>query len=394
MCDVADSILLDRLRTILGVAAERSPSFAHPTPEYVRFERPPVVEAVAPIEIEPHRRIEGKVKYYEYGVVSVELELQFELEWPSLVEQSSRWIAGPGAEDRAMKIIRQRLQLVAPALVKPYENQLTEDYYIVHLREASGAGGGPATAAELLALHGGEIAQIVRGETTALSDAERQEVLQSSISYYPTDLLVPGWTAALIYDTVEGAAPTIQLLEYANTQLLEFRHYDAVLTQVLKGVYRSLDKGGGFLSRWKLAREAERLNALRLEVTELTERIDNAIKFLSDMFYARLYRLAATKVGVPDYRNLVDQKLRTAGELYEFMVGKFHQARGFVLELGVVIILIIELIFLFKRQADVRGKRSSAEPPKKDRSAELFRLLEHSAAFNFSQHSHSTSSLI
>jgi hypothetical protein len=280
--------------------------------------------------------------------VSAELDLPFELDWGSLVEQSSRWIAGPVAVDCAMKLIRQRLQLVAPALVKPYENQLTEDYYIVHLREASGMGGGPATAAELLALHGGEIAQIVRGETTALSDAERQEVLQSSISYYPTDLLVPGWTAALIYDTVEGAAPTIQLLEYANTQLLEFRHYDTVLTQVLEGVYRSLDKGGGFLSRWKLAREAERLNALRLEVTELTERIDNSIKFLSDMFYARLYRLAATKVGVSDYRNLVDEKLRTAGELYQFMVEKFNHARGFVLELVVVIILIIELVFLFR----------------------------------------------
>jgi uncharacterized Rmd1/YagE family protein len=101
-------------------------------------------------------------------------------------------------------------------------------------------------------------------------------------------------------------------------------------------------------SRWRLAREAERLNALRLEVTELTERIDNSIKFLSDMFYARLYRLAATKVGVPDYRDLVDEKLRTAGELYEFMVEKFNHARGFVLELIVVIILVIELVFLFK----------------------------------------------
>ena len=188
----------------------------------------------------------------------------------------------------------------------------------------------------------------MRGETCALSDSERQEALQAGISYYPTDLLVPGWTAALIYDTVEGAAPTIQLLEYANTQLLEFRHYDAVLTQVLEGVYRLLDKGVGFFSRWRLAREAERLNALRLEVRELTERIDNSIKFLSDMFYARLYGRAATKVGVPDYRNLVDEKLRTAGELYEFMVEKFNQGRGFVLELVVVVILIIELVFLFK----------------------------------------------
>ena len=90
------------------------------------------------------------------------------------------------------------------------------------------------TAPELLELHGGQIAQIIRAESVPLSDAESREILQSSISYYPTDLLVAGWTAALVYDTPEGAAPTIQLLEYANTQLLEYRHYDNLLTKVLE----------------------------------------------------------------------------------------------------------------------------------------------------------------
>jgi hypothetical protein len=52
-------------------------------------------------------------------------------------------------------------------------------------------------------------------------------------------------------------------------------------------------------------------------------------------------------VGVPDYRNLVDQKLKIAGELYEIMVNEFHQARAFVLEAMVVAILVIELIHLF-----------------------------------------------
>jgi hypothetical protein len=45
---------------------------------------------------------------------------------------------------------------------------------------------------------------------------------------------------------------------------------------------------------------------------------------------------------------LVDQKLKTAGSLYSFMISEFHQARAFVLELMVVIILVIELIFLFR----------------------------------------------
>jgi hypothetical protein len=61
-----------------------------------------------------------------------------------------------------------------------------------------------------------------------------------------------------------------------------------------------------------------------------------------------LYRLAAAKVGVPDYKNLVQKKLDTAEDLYRFMVDQFHQSRAFVLELMVVIILIIDLVYLFR----------------------------------------------
>jgi hypothetical protein len=66
------------------------------------------------------------------------------------------------------------------------------------------------------------------------------------------------------------------------------------------------------------------------------------------MFAARVYRLVSAKVGVPDYRKLVDQKLEIAGELYRFMMDEFHQSRAFVLELMVVIILIIELFYFFR----------------------------------------------
>ena len=85
-----------------------------------------------------------------------------------------------------------------------------------------------------------------------------------------------------------------------------------------------------------------------LEVSELTEHADNAIKFLSDMFAARLYRLAAGKVGVPDYRNLVAQKLKTAEDLYDYMIEQYNQSRAFWLEITVVLILLIELYYAFR----------------------------------------------
>ena len=74
------------------------------------------------------------------------------------------------------------------------------------------------------------------------------------MSYYPNDLVVVGWNAAFVYDTEAGAESTIRLLEYANSQLLQFRHYDELLTRVLADVYASLERGSGFLRRWSTAR--------------------------------------------------------------------------------------------------------------------------------------------
>ena len=90
-------------------------------------------------------------------------------------------------------------------------------------------------------------------------------------------------------------------------------------------------------------REAEHLGTIRLDIRELVERLDNSIKFLSDIFAARLYRMAAARIGVPDYRLLVEQKLESAGELYGMMMDRFYHGRAFILELMVVIILVIEL---------------------------------------------------
>jgi len=342
--DVCEEIRLDELRRLLG-ARKLEATFKHPAPGYVQYQRPPVVEPIEPLVLDSGERLEGQIKYYDYGVLSVIFELPFSGDWDTLVRLSSRWVWDTDFTNLASKIAKKKLERAAPALVKAYDDWLHEDYFIFHVSEIAAK----PTAAELLAAYGDQVAQIVRGETQELSEGERQEILQGRISYYPNDLAVIGWNAAFLYDSNAGAETGIQLLEYANSQLLEFRYYDELLTRELEDVYDFLEQGRtGLFARWKLARAASRLHTVWLDVNELAERADNAIKFLSDMFSARLYRLAAAKVGVPDYKTLVNQKLQTAEELYSFMVEQFHQSRAFVLELMVVIILIIDLIFLFR----------------------------------------------
>jgi hypothetical protein len=332
--DVGEEIRFARASEILGLNPPERPASALPVrlgPDYVRFERPPLAEAFPG----------GQIKYYDYGVVSYERDEDFCCDWRELIELTSRRVMNPSLERAALDFVRPHVERIKAAIAKPYSDWLTEDYHFITITP------GEMSAPDLLAQYGAEIAQIVRGDTLPLSESERQEVLQSRISYYPNDLLVVGWSAALVYDSPSALPPTLQLLEYANAQLLQLRHYDDLLTRVLAGVHVSLEKRG-FLRRWQLAREAERLNSIRLDIIELTERLDNVIKFVSDMFYARMYRMASARVGVPDYRRLVEQKLQTAGALYEFMVDQFHQARAFFLELLVVIILVIEIVFLFR----------------------------------------------
>jgi len=341
--DVCEEINLDELRGILD-AKRTDAVFKHATPQHVRFEKPPVVEVLDLIQLSSGERIQPKVKYYDYGVVSVVIELPFQGDWQSLPKLAASWVPNAELERLAQDVVRQRLAKIHAAMVRPYERWLSEDYYVFLLNSVDGQPSG----ADLLQQHGPDIAQAVCGEPSPLAPAEQDDVLNARLSYYPRDLVIIGWNAALIYDTQAGAATSVEILEYVNSQLLEFRHYDELLTKELDAVYRSIKTHASIWKRYQMRREATRLNTVALEVTDLVERSDTAIKFVSDMFAARLYRLAAAKVGVPEYKNLVNEKLKMTEGVYRFYIDEFHQSSGFVLELMVVIILIIDLIFLFR----------------------------------------------
>ncbi len=344
--DVCEEIRLDELRQILG-ARTADASFKHLAPGYVRFQRPPVEEALEPLVLESGERLQGEIKYFDYGVVSVVFELPFSGDWDKLVQLSSRWVWDTNFESLATRIVKEKLERAAPALVKPYTTEwLQEDYFIFHLREIAGSPSADRTAGfsrRLASL------KSCAAKPSRSPMANARKFCNRAFPTIPTTSPSSDGTPPSSTTAPSGAETAIQLLQYANSQLLEFRHYDELLTKQLEGVYDFLERGGrGLWSRWRTARAASKLHTVLLDVSELTERADNAIKFLSDMFSARLYKLAALKVGVPDYKDLVQQKLQTAEELYRFMVDEFNQSRAFVLELMVVIILIIELVYFFR----------------------------------------------
>ena len=137
--DVCEEIRLDQLRQIFGARTMEQPSFKHSAPSYVRYQRPPVVEPLDPLILDSGERLEGQIKYYDYGVLSVVFELPFSGDWETLVRLGSRWVWDVDFEKLATRIVREKLERAAPALVKPYPEWLSEDYFIFHVREIEGS---------------------------------------------------------------------------------------------------------------------------------------------------------------------------------------------------------------------------------------------------------------
>lgn len=268
--DVAEEIDLPVLRTILAASGTLLTAPAGGAPSCVQFESTPVVELIEPLLAEGGGRWNVRLKYHAQGVMTLELERAFELAWSSLAGFHALWTSDIRLDRHVKGVLGACLNRIRVALRKPYDRPLSERYAVVQVLPDGLQPGEPNLAGKLVETRGASLAQIIRGEAAELSEEERAHILQFRMSYQPADVALVGSETAIVCDTPSGAGPTSEILEYANIQLLELKHYDEVLTKLLSEVYNSLETRTGFLARWRLARAAERLGMMRLDVRELT----------------------------------------------------------------------------------------------------------------------------
>jgi len=215
--DIAEAIELDKLRALLGPeAGPLTAAFRHRTPEYSQAQQAPIVESVGSVTLLTNDKLEARIKYYWFGVAAVELTAVFECDLDDVCARSFRWMNAPEVEEAAEKLLREHLDRFGPALVRPSPKWLDEDYLIIDVESAKHRDGHLATAAELLDSYSDQIAKLVRGEVVSLSTAERDEIVRSALSYYPNDLVVVGWAAALVYDKPEATPAVIEIREIEN----------------------------------------------------------------------------------------------------------------------------------------------------------------------------------
>ena len=345
--DVAEAVDLAAVPPLVGGAASAARLAPKPaTPASVQYDNPPLVFDGEAVGIDRVAGLAARCRIYDYGVLSMALSRPFDGTWADLVALGPSVIENAALQRDAEQACRQVVARLRPSLAGVRDTVLWEDYVVFQVHDADRTA--PRPAHELMAREGDAIASLLRGERQALSQQERDTVLRHQLSYLPDDLVVPTWNAALVYDTAAGARGALEILEFANSQLLQFRYYDQRLDRELEGIYTSLPRPR-WIDQWvgsRYARAARRVHALVIDVTGVTDRTVNALKFTGDVYAARLFALVADRLGLGAWKADVEGKLRTLDAIYRFAVEQSSMARGQLLELLVVLILVFELAML------------------------------------------------
>lgn len=339
--DVAEAIDLGSLKRQLGsTATDARLAEKTPGPTRLQYTQPPVVvggEAFGAATIDGFR---VRVKFFDYGVIALGLSQPYAGGWIGFLGLSQTLIESEPLEQQAADACKRIVHGLASSMREPRASFLSEDYLVFAVTEFET----PATSDAVIDQHGDDIAQLLRGERQRLSRQERDEILRHRLSYLPDDLVVAAWNAAFVCDTEAGALATTEILEFANSQLLEFRYHDDMLDSELTKLYAELQQPRwfhGFAGR-RHTRETRHMHAIFIDVNELTDRMENAVKFVGDIYSARLFGIVTARLGLERWKNNVQEKLTTLADIHRFAVEQTGMSHGNILELIIVLILLIE----------------------------------------------------
>ena len=244
--------------------------------------------------------------------------------------------------ESARAIVAPWVDRLRPTIVGYEWSPLSEEYVVFQLGEVT---------PHWLAEHADWVAGLVRLEAGPLSAEERREAIRLAISYTPSDLVVLDWAAGLVAD--RDCADTLQVIEFANVQLLEFRHIDDRLDDRLEAAYRLIrrDRPRTRLRLpWRTHEEAVRnVRELEIEATSLFERADNALKLIGDQYLSRVFALASARFHLREWQQSIRRKLDTVGDVYDLLVQQAGGTRMEVLEIMVVVLIALEIVLALVR---------------------------------------------
>jgi uncharacterized phage-associated protein len=341
--DVAYEINLLRVEERLQKESRRLKIEKKPFSKAFEFANPPIT-----FQLKGFRKeIRGEIfdlnvysKIYDYGVISIILEVPVKEKNIYGYEALAFYLGEDEEIDgECKKKLEQVIEILADAFVGFSISKFEEDYTIFFIEDIYPQ----VSFREFLEKY--DIARLLFYEKGILSQDIKDELISLSFSYFNNDGVVLNWDNAFVIEP-SGSTDIPDILEFANSQLLELRYYDSVVDKELNQIYENMSKKGA-LSIWKIKeyeKFASRIMKTITDLTEITEKIDSSLKVTEDVYYAKIYRAALRLFRVKEWEGGVKKKLDIVSGICDMLYREIANKRLELLELIIVLLIAIDII--------------------------------------------------
>jgi hypothetical protein len=295
-------------------------------------------------------RLERTIKLLPVGAISITVRVPFQVERiEELVPlHDLRFRDGSWLYDEVRDLAEQVRRELAPHYIQPVAQLGDEEAYTVFCINSplEAPDGSPVTVEDWMKRSRRQIASLLTEEPdpTHLSEQEASESSDKYFSYYEDDVVVIDWDAALIIDHPRHFDEVLYIMELANLQLAELEAYDRILDDALDRAYRDLSGGG---KRWrggKTAAVQRELREIRIDLARLSDELSNITKFFGDWHLARIYQALSARFHLADWHHTIDDKLKTLGDLYQFLQADQTNRWMITLEAMIVLLIVLDIV--------------------------------------------------
>ncbi len=193
---------------------------------------------------------------------------------------------------------------------------------------------------------GGTIASALRFEKTNISTFQLEDILESATGYYRNDLVIIDTEAAFVYD--KDPQELLDFFEISMVQQLELRYFDKLLDGKLDAIYSRTLKKPSLIAYMPFIGTTydpiSELSKLRVDISVITERLENSIKTVGEAYYSEIYNLLVEKLEIELWKKSIEKKLSIVHEVRTIYQTQVSSIRHDMMNVLIIILIFIETV--------------------------------------------------
>lgn len=297
-----------------------------------------------PLEVElPHPHATSyceSVKLYQFGVFTLRYKIPFTSTLEKLrneIEKIENEYREQSVEDAA-ELFKQ----IKKAIKQPNFFHTNESYLLVQVDPNP-----KISSKQLKEKFGGLIASTLRFETEILDEYKKNEILERALGYYREDLFIIDINAAFIYS--DEFEELLDLFDFTNVQHLELQYFNKTLNEQLDKVYHQGIKPRLFwdylpLVRSRRAKEMSQLSKLKVEISVITERLENSIKIVDEPYFSEIYKKLSEALDLKSWKTSIQKKLNIIHDISSIHEDEIRGLREDIFNILIVILIFLEFL--------------------------------------------------